>query len=53
MREINTNPWSINKDMIHPTRSDVNVTSFVEAGITCLSRALLECERIFFNNESE
>ena len=39
--------------MIRPSRLEVNVTSFAEAGRTFLRKAILECERIFFNNESD
>ena len=53
MRMINSDQWSSNKDMMHPTRSDVNVNSFSKAKNPCKRRALLQCERIFFNNKSE
>ena len=39
--------------MMHPIRSEANVDSFTETGKICKKRALLECERMFFNNESE
>ena len=50
---INTDLWSSSKEMIHPTRSEVNIASFSETGRICLKKALLERERIFFNNRSE
>ena len=39
--------------MMHPTRSEINVDSFNEAGNTFKTRALIECKRIFYNNKSE
>ena len=39
--------------MKRPTRSEVNDNSFTEVGNTCKKRALIECERIFFDNKSE
>ena len=53
MYTINTYLWSSNEDVIHSTRSKVSVSSFTETGRTRLKRSLLECERFFFNNESE
>ena len=53
MRLINADKWSSDKEMMHTTRSEVNVNSFSKAGKICKMRALLECERRFFNNKSE
>ena len=38
---------------MHPTRSEVNVDSFAEAVQTFKKRALLECEKMFFNKKSK
>ena len=53
MRVINTDQWSRDKEMMHPNRSEVNINSFTKSGKTWKIRALLECERRFFNNKSE
>ena len=53
MQLINTEQWSSDKDMMHPTRPEANADSFDETGKFCKLRALLECKRIFFNNKSE
>ena len=50
---INADHWNSDKDMMHSTRSAVNVNSFTKAEKTCKMRAFLECEISFFNNESE
>ena len=50
---INAELWSSDKYMIRPTRSEVNVDSFTETVIFFKKRALLECERRFFDNKTE
>ena len=50
---INVGIWSGSKVMIHPTRSEVHITSFTDTGKTCLKRVLLECERRVFYNKTE
>ena len=50
---INTEQWSSDKDVTHPIRSEENVDSFTEIGKFCKKRALLECERRFFDNKTE
>ena len=50
---VDVEDWSANKEKIHPTRLEVSVNSFKETGIVYRTRALLECERRFFNNETE
>ena len=45
---LNAEKWSSDKDMMHATRSEVNVDSFAETDFFCKNRVLLECERIFF-----
>ena len=53
MELIDVEDWSTHKLMSHPTRSEVNVDSFAKAGRLCRTRAMLECERTFFNNKTE
>ena len=53
MALIGVEDWSTNKERIHPTRSEASVSSFVEKGLVCITRALLECERRFFNDKTE
>ena len=53
MELISTEQRSSDKHMTCPTRSEVNVNSFAEAGKACKKRAFLEFERRFFNNKSE
>ena len=50
---INADLWSGKKEMIRPARSEVNITSFTDIRRTYLKRALLECEKIPFNNKTE
>ena len=50
---INTEKQSSDKHMIHPTRSKVHADSFAETIKICIKNALLECERIFFDNKRE
>ena len=53
MLSINAEQWGSDEHMMNPTRSEVNVDSFTETDKICKKRALLECERTFFNNETE
>ena len=50
---INTDLWVGNTAMIHPARSEDNVTSITNIGRTCLKRTLLECEKSRFKNKTE
>ena len=50
---INNEQWGSDEDMIHPTRSEVNVNSFTKTGYFFKKRALLEYERGFFDNKEE
>ena len=47
MELIDVEEWSAHKEVMHPTRSEANVDSFVETGRICRTRALLERERSF------
>ena len=53
MRMINSDLWSSQKAMIHPTRKVVNINSFTDTGRTYLKRPLLECEISVFNDKTE
>ena len=53
MNVINYDAWSSDKDLIHPTRKEVHVDPFAKSSKTCKQRALLECERIFFDNKTK
>ena len=50
---MSADQWSSNKTQAHPTRSGVKLESFASAGEVCRNRALLETERMFFNNKVE
>ena len=39
--------------MMHPTMSEANTDPFTDIGKVYKNRALLECERKFFDNETE
>ena len=47
MKLENADDWSSKKLMLHPTRSEINASTFTTAGRACLSRALLKTERFF------
>ena len=53
MKLINYDALSSDEDQMHPTRTEVHVDSFAKAGKMSKQRALLECERRFFDNKSE
>ena len=53
MQLINAEQWNSDKEMTHPTRSEVNVNSVTKAGKKCKKREFLEYERRFFNNALE
>ena len=50
---VDVEDWSINKEKIYPTRSEVSVSSLTGTGLARRTRALLEYERRFFNSETE
>ena len=53
MKFINYEICSSDKDLTHPTRGEAHVDSFTKVGKTSKQRALLECERRFFDNRTE
>ena len=52
MHVVNADMWSISKAMIHPTRSKINTNSFANTRKPYMLRAILECERMFFNKKN-